>query len=75
MKAIIFDKDGTLMAFDPFWAVVADAALSKLSLRLGVLQYQNTMKESVGLFGNVTKKTVSFKRGPTNRLRKQSTEY
>lgn len=63
MKAIIFDKDGTLMAFDPFWAAVANAALSKLSLRLGVLQHQNTIKESIGLFGNVTEKNSIIQKG------------
>lgn len=49
MKAVIFDKDGTLMAFDPFWAVVADKALSSLAARFGILGYTCEMKRAVGL--------------------------
>ena len=54
MKAIIFDKDGTLMAFDPFWTAVADAALSILASRLGAAQYEEELKLSIGLDGDVT---------------------
>ena len=63
MKAIIFDKDGTLMAFDPFWAGVADAALTALSCRLGVSQYQEELKRSVGLRGKTTEKNSIIQKG------------
>lgn len=63
VKAIIFDKDGTLMAFDPYWAAVADAALSALSLQLGVGQYQYEMKRSIGLLGNTTEKNSIIQKG------------
>lgn len=53
MRAIIFDKDGTLMAFDPFWTVVTDAALSMLAARLGATQYEEEMKRTIGLDGGV----------------------
>ena len=39
IKAIIFDKDGTLLAFDPFWAKVADAVLTALAKQLDVAHY------------------------------------
>lgn len=63
MKAIIFDKDGTLMAFDPFWSGVADAALTALSCRLGVSQYQEELKRSVGLRGKTTEKNSIIQKG------------
>lgn len=51
------------MAFDPFWAAVADTALSSLSLRLGVWQYQEELKRSIGLYGKVTEKNSIIQKG------------
>lgn len=63
MKAIIFDKDGTLLAYDPFWVAVADAALAALSLRRGLGQYLDVMKRALGLRGNATEKNCVLQRG------------
>lgn len=63
MKAIIFDKDGTLMVFDPFWAAVAEAALTDLSCRLGVRPFLEELKRSVGLRGKTTEKNSIIQKG------------
>ena len=52
MRAVLFDKDGTLMQFVPFWAAVADKALSALSLRLGAPEKAAALKAAVGLHGD-----------------------
>ncbi len=52
MRAVLFDKDGTLMQFVPFWAAVADKALSALSLRLGAPERAAALKAAVGLHGD-----------------------
>ena len=35
-EAVIFDKDGTLMEFDPFWVKVAESAVQDILNRLGI---------------------------------------
>ena len=49
MRAVLFDKDGTLMQFAPFWAPVAERAFAALSARLGAPQRAAALKEAVGL--------------------------
>ena len=52
MRAVLFDKDGTLMQFAPFWAPVAERAFAALSARLGAPQRAAALKEAVGLTGS-----------------------
>ena len=42
-KAIIFDKDGTLLEFDPFWISVSQSAITKL---LNKFEVDQNKKES-----------------------------
>lgn len=68
IKAIIFDKDGTLLAFDPFWAKVADAVLTALAKQLDVAHYLNKMKRAVGLRGCVTEESSIIRKGTFKQL-------
>lgn len=49
IKAIIFDKDGTLMRFEPFWVPVAMAATEELAVNLGVEGELDTVRRAIGL--------------------------
>lgn len=52
VKAIIFDKDGTLMRFDPFWLPVALAATGEIAQSLGIERYVDTIRLAIGLHKN-----------------------
>lgn len=58
IKAIIYDKDGTLMRFDDFWIPVAQEAIKEIVERNTHAETQTVLKiaaeigENIGIFGN-----------------------
>lgn len=50
VKAIIFDKDGTLMQFDPFWLPVSLAATEEIAQSLGIEQHVDRVRFALGLY-------------------------
>ena len=58
IKAIIYDKDGTLMRFDDFWIPVAQEAIKEIVKRntnaetKSILKIASEIGENIGIFGN-----------------------
>lgn len=58
IKAIIYDKDGTLMRFDDFWVPVAREAIKSIVRKItganldSVLKISAKIEETIGVFGN-----------------------
>lgn len=63
MKAIIFDKDGTLLDFDPFWLNLSQAAVSALATHLGADDYADALKRSIGVYGDRTMDNSIIRKG------------
>lgn len=54
-EAVIFDKDGTLMEFDPFWVKVAESAVADMLSRLGINTVPVTeILEAFGVRGGIS---------------------
>ena len=54
-EAVIFDKDGTLMEFDPFWVKVAESAVQDILNRLDINNVQaEEILEAFGVRGEVS---------------------
>lgn len=63
MKAIIFDKDGTLLDFDPFWLNLSQAAVSALAVHLGAEDYADALKRAIGVYGDHTMDNTIIRKG------------
>ena len=69
-EAVIFDKDGTLMEFDPFWVKVAESAVADMLSRLGINTVPVTeILEAFGVRGGVL--PCNFKNTPVFRHKKR----
>lgn len=59
-KAIVFDKDGTLVAFDPFWAKRYRRAIAALTDAVdGSVPLRNALEATLG-FSSITEKTNPY---------------
>lgn len=52
MKGIIFDKDGTLMQFEPFWGGVARAAIREIAREAEISDLESVIEQAIGLTDN-----------------------